>query len=227
MNQNTFFATLEKDFKINEEMKKQFIIYKNFLQQQNAIHNLTRLDKEEIIYDEYFYESIVPYKSFDFNNVMLLDIGSGSGIPGLVLKILFPKMHLTILEANTKKIHFMQELAAVLGFDDVVFWNQRAEEIQGYQYEQFDVVTSRAVASLKVILEISAPYAKVGGYLIEPKSLNYEQEYQDALPIMQELQLTLKEIRHFKEQKEHFVFFIIKDTITNRRYPRKWKDIIK
>ncbi len=227
MNQDIFFKQLAADFKLTNEMKEQFIIYKNFLQQQNQIHNLTRLDKEDIIYDQYFYESLVPYKDFDFNNISLLDIGSGSGIPGIALKILFPKMELTILESNAKKITFMKELATKLGFDNIMFWNQRAEEIKDNQYETFDIVTSRAVASLKIILEISTPYLKVGGMLIEPKSLNYEKEYQEAGNIIQELNLSLKQIKHIQDKKEHFVFFFNKDKITNRTFPRKWKDIIK
>ncbi len=227
MNQLEFFNLLAKDFELTEAMKQQFITYKNYLQEQNKVHNLTRLDSEDIIYEQYFYESIVPYKGFDFNHKSLLDIGSGSGIPGIALKILFPHMSLTILESNTKKINFMQSLAQTLGFDDITFFNQRAEEISSNQRETFDYVTSRAVAALKILVEISTPYLKVGGMLIEPKSLNYEQEHLEAQPIMKGMNVSLKEIIHYEEFKQHYIFLMIKDKITSKDFPRKWKDIIK
>lgn len=227
MNREDFFNQISKYYKVDKLVREKFDIYKNFLQEQNKIHNLTRLDKEEIIYREYFFDSIVPYIDYDFNNKELLDIGSGSGTPGIILKILFPKMNLTILESNLKKIKFMSNLCELLGFDDVIFLHQRAEEILENQKEKFDYVTSRAVASLKILLEISTPYLKINGLLIEPKSTNYQNEYEAAKDIIDVLGIELLEIKEITFCKNHFIFVFKKLFKTPNKFPRAWKEIIK
>lgn len=228
MTLNEFITKANQYYKIEERMIEKIERYKNFLQQENKIHNLTRLDKEDIIYQEYFFDSIIPYIGFDFNDKKLLDIGSGSGTPGLILKIFFPKMNLTIIESNNKKIEFMKKLATILEFDDIVFLNQRAEEIKIDQREKFDFVTSRAVASLKILVEISTPYLKTNGLLIEPKSINYKEELNEANDIISKMQLKLLDIREYDENtKKHFVFVFKKTGQTDLKYPRLWKEIIK
>ena len=227
MNRYDFFVEIKNIFKIDSQMIERFDIYKNFLQEQNKIHNLTRLDNDEIIYEQYFFESIIPYINFDFNNKKVLDIGSGSGAPGIILKILFPSMHLTILEANAKKVNFMKQLSKLLGFNDVIFLNQRAEEIKPNQREVFDYVTSRAVAPLKVLLEISTPFLKVNGILIEPKSISYQNEYEQSHNIIKALNLELLEIKETISFKKHYIFIFKKNSTTSNIYPRLWKEIIK
>jgi 16S rRNA (guanine527-N7)-methyltransferase len=99
---NDFFSNIEK--------------YKQYLQKVNKVMNLTRLDSEEKIYEQYFFDSLKPFENIDFfsSSISLLDIGSGSGIPGIVLKILYPEIKLTILETSLKKINFMKELCDIL-----------------------------------------------------------------------------------------------------------------
>jgi 16S rRNA (guanine527-N7)-methyltransferase len=171
MNNIDFAINLKKIFpKIPDDFFAQINRYKLFLQKYNQKTNLTRLADENKIYSEYFYESIVPYKDFDFVKIQsLLDIGSGSGIPGIVLKLLYPYIQLTIIESNNKKVTFLKELCYHLKIKATVL-NQRAENIQNKQREQFDIVTCRAVASLPIIVELSLPYLKVNGLLIAPKS---------------------------------------------------------
>ncbi len=227
MNRKEFIKEIKSKFNVDDIAINRFDIYKTYLQEQNKIHNLTRLDDEQKIYEQYFFESLIPYIDFDFNNKKLLDIGSGSGTPGLLLKILFPNMQLTILEANKKKINFMIKLTELLGFNDVIFLNQRAEEINKEQREKYDIVTSRAVASLKILLEISTPFLKVDGLLIEPKSISYQSEYEDSKNIIKELGLELLEIKSIDLLKKHYIFIFKKNIITNSIYPRTWKEIIK
>ena len=123
MNEIEFETELKKNFNASNVQIQQFEIYKVFLQNQNEIHNLTRLDSNELIYGSYFYDSIYPYKDLDWSNIdSVLDVGSGSGIPGIALKILYPKIELTIVESVTKKTLFLKELVKKLNLQNVICW---------------------------------------------------------------------------------------------------------
>ena len=224
MNFNEFKQQLKHYFKqqVNEATFIMFNRYKNFLIAENKKMNLTNLASEELIYEEYFLNSLIPFINLDLNTIKLLDIGSGSGIPGIVLKIIFPKMHLTILEANTKKIKFMQELANLLKFDDIIFFNQRAEEIKMDQLDKFDIVTSRAVANLAILVEISYAYLKPNGLLIEPKSINYQAEYTQIKPHLERYGLVLEKINNHltTNNKTINTFFFIKAKKPSQKLPR-------
>lgn len=177
MTRNEFIKLIEQYFKINEsDFIGKIDCYTNFLREENAKYNLTRLDGDEIIYEKYYFNSLIPFIDLDLNNLAVLDIGSGSGAPGIILKIIFPHMQLAIIESHAKKVNFMQALCEKLEFNDVKIYNTRAEDLNSELVNKFDIVTSRAVACLGILVEISCPYLKIGGLLIEPKATNYEIE---------------------------------------------------
>jgi 16S rRNA (guanine527-N7)-methyltransferase len=183
---NSIFINIDTNFFSNIEK------YKMVLQAYNKKMNLTRLEKEEKIYGQYFYESILPFAQIDFNKYKnILDIGSGSGIPGIVLKLLYPNnISLTVIEANKKKADFLKFLANELNIM-ITLLNKRAENIQNSEREKYDLVTSRAVAELKVILEISAPYCKINGLIVEPKGKKVKIELNNAANMIDQLNLIL------------------------------------
>jgi 16S rRNA (guanine527-N7)-methyltransferase len=119
----------------------------------------------------------------------------------------------------------MENLKDILLLDDVTFLNIRAEEISWNNRERFDYVTSRAVANLKVLSEISIPYLKIDGLLIEPKSTNYLNEIEEANWILKELKSEIIDIKKIKNLKEHNIIYIQKNKKTNIDYPRKWSII--
>ncbi|MBQ3621364.1 16S rRNA (guanine(527)-N(7))-methyltransferase RsmG [bacterium] len=102
----------------------------------------------------------------------MLDVGSGSGIPGIALAILHPNQHLVIVEANTKKINFLTTVKKELHLNNVQLLNERAECISNMYKNYFDLTTARAVAKIKVILELTIPYSKVNGTCILLKGEN-------------------------------------------------------
>jgi 16S rRNA (guanine527-N7)-methyltransferase len=223
MNLNEFKSEILKSFKIvDADFFNNIQKYKDFLQEQNKIHNLTNLDAEEKIYGEYFYESIIPYKEIDFKRYSkILDIGSGSGIPGIVLLLLDKDIKLTIIESNNKKVDFLRKLIIHLGVEaDVIL--QRAEEITNEQRESFDLVTSRAVAPLKILLEISVPYCKVNGVIIEPKGTAYQRELVDSKNIIKNLDIFLDNVETFVSLTNHTnnVLFFKKKNKTDKHFPR-------
>lgn len=206
--------------------------YKQIVQQKNQVLNLTRLDDESKIYEEFFLDSLLPYKETNLftkdSNYKILDIGSGSGIPGIVLKIIFRNLKLTLLDSNSKKCSFLIELTQALGFYDVDIWHMRAEEINHSVRETFDIVTSRAVAELYKILEISTPFLKVNGHLIQPKSLKFEQENARAKNAIKLLNLKQLAVHHINETNhQHIVVVYLKTKKTDLIYPRSWAMISK
>jgi 16S rRNA (guanine527-N7)-methyltransferase len=223
MNREEFKKSINEIFvNVDKFFFNQIETYKILLQEYNRKINLTRLDSEDKVYSEYFYESIVPYKDINFKNVnSILDIGSGSGIPGIVLKLLYPHIQLTIIESNNKKCIFLKELISKLNID-VEILNQRAEIIKSNLREYFDLTTSRAVAPLSIILELSIPYLKIGGICIEPKSKNSLQEIIGIETIINKLGGELLPIKEFTSinNKFHVVISVKKTKPTNEIYPR-------
>lgn len=203
--------------------------YKIILQTENQKHNLTRLDKDDIIYSDYFLESILPYfkSKIDFDGKRVLDIGSGSGIPGVLIKIFFPKAEVVLLDSNTKKCTFLKYLCNELNLNDIQIINNRAEVYIKDNYEKFDIVTSRAVSELRKILELSVGYAKVNGLILQPKGVNWNIEFENAKSMFQELDINCDEIINYECNNKLQTLLIFKKTSkTNRKYPRKWQLIL-
>ena len=231
MNKIEFIDAVNKKFKNPDpHFFDQIEKYKNIIQEYDQKISLSNLVSNEKIYGEYFYESIIPYANVDFkNDTKLLDIGSGSGIPGIVLKLLYPFISLTIIEATAKKANFMKLLVSELNLDNVTILNKRAEDIKSFEREQFDIVTSRAVAPLFAILELSTAYAKIGGLIIQPKSKNFNQELLEAKEIINKLDLQLINQDEFTSINNYFhhVFYFKKLKKTNELDPRSWSKIVK
>ncbi|MDR2461971.1 MAG: 16S rRNA (guanine(527)-N(7))-methyltransferase RsmG [Mycoplasmataceae bacterium] len=181
MNFEEFKSNIKKEFKnFDISFFNKILIYKKILQNYNKTTNLTKLDNEEKIFGDYFYESLIPYKNADLKNVKtLLDIGTGSGIPGIPIILLYPHIKLTVIESNNKKINFLKILVKNLNINNINILHKRAECVEKNEYNHFDVVTSRAVAKLNKIVPLSEPYCKKGGVIIEPKSIKINEELKD------------------------------------------------
>lgn len=229
MNKTEFIDVIKKYIPISHTQIELIEKYKTILQTENKKYNLTRLDKEEIIYSHYFLESIFPYfkSQIEFNHKTILDIGSGSGIPGVLIKIFFPHAKVYLLESNSKKVNFLKLLCNELGLIDISIINDRAETYIQNNYEKFDIVTSRAVSELRKILELSAGYAKVNGLILEPKGINWNVEFENAKKIMDELDLSFSQnIEYQCNNKKQTLLVFKKNKETNRKYPRKWQAIL-
>ncbi len=233
MDQAEFHIIMKKLFKdIDETKLAKFEVYKKVLREHNAQYNLTRLDSDEKIYSEYFLDSLLPYQDVDFsvNSPMrILDIGAGSGIPGVLLKIIYDNIHLTIIESNAKKCNFLKILMAELKLKSVSIKNKRAEDIAKHEREKYDIVTSRAVTSLNKILELSVPYAVVDGLIIEPKSLKVYDELENIGNVVKKLDLELLGVEEYSNTTDHTHNVVIFKKLkpTNKKYPREWQVISK
>lgn len=215
---------------LTEEKLKSLEIYANMLIEYNKKFNLTAITKIDEIYLKHFYDSLTLSKVIDLNSELkVLDIGTGAGFPGIVLKIFFPELEITLLDSNNKKIMFLNDVIKELKLEKVTTIHGRAEELPEKYREYFDIVTSRAVASLRVLTELSIPFAKVDGYFISLKG-KAEEELKESAPTIKKLDCQIAKIEKFTlpdNISERTIIMIKKEKSTSNLYPRKYDRIIK
>ncbi|MGM9876157.1 MAG: 16S rRNA (guanine(527)-N(7))-methyltransferase RsmG [Bacilli bacterium] len=221
--------TKELGIAITEEMLNKLDTYYHILKEENNKYNLTRIIEEDAVYLKHFYDSLTITKVIDINNQIICDIGSGAGFPGLVLAICFPNTKLTLIESNGKKCNFLNIVKDKLNLTNVTILNARAEEFSKNNREVFDIVTARAVAPLKHLLEYGIPLLKIGGYFITMKA-NVENEEVNITNYYNKL--NIKEVTRevFNLPKEDSIRTIIKYQKlkeTDSKYPRRYSEIIK
>ena len=150
--------------------------YYNLLISWNEKINLTRIVEKEDVYLKHFYDSLTLIKVIDLNkDITLCDIGTGAGFPGLVLKICFPNLKITLVDSLQKRINFLNEVIKELDLKDIKAIHSRAEDIK----DTYDVVTSRAVANLNLLSKYCLPLVKKSGYFI-PMKANVDEEIKEA-----------------------------------------------
>lgn len=221
--------TKELGITITEEMLNKLDTYYHILKEENNKYNLTRIIEEDAVYLKHFYDSLTITKVIDINNQSICDIGSGAGFPGLVLAICFPNTKLTLIESNGKKCNFLNIVKDKLNLTNVTILNTRAEEFSKNNREVFDIVTARAVAPLKHLLEYGIPLLKIGGFFITMKA-NVENEEVNITNYYNKL--NIKEVTRevFNLPKEDSIRTIIKYQKlkeTDSKYPRRYSEIIK
>ena len=216
--------------KPTEKELKDLERYCDLLIEYNKKFNLTAIKTKEDIYLKHFYDSLTLAKAVDLTkNIKVLDIGTGAGFPGLVLKIFYPNLEITLLDSNHKKIMFLEEVIKELDLKNIYCLNSRAENLKDSYREYFDIVTSRAVSHLRILSELSIPYLKVNGKLIAMKS-SYEQEIMESTGILKKLDSKIKGIITFKlpiEESNRTLIVIKKEKETNPIYPRSYEKIVK
>lgn len=161
---------------LTSTIEQQLKQYYHLLISENKKYNLTAITKKNDVYYKHFYDTLLISNNIILTDQSICDVGSGAGIPGIILKICFPKLQLTIVEANIKKCQFLKTVVNELKLVDVYIVNQRAE-IFAHQYrETFDIVTARALAPLNILGELCLALVKVDGLFVVYKGLNVETE---------------------------------------------------
>ena len=150
MNKDKFIEELKKiNIVINDDQLDKLEEYYNILIEQNKVMNLTGITLKEDVYLKHFYDSLTLNKIIDLNNITtLLDMGTGAGFPGLVIKIVFPNIKVTLVDALNKRVNFLNMVKEKLGLDDLEIIHARCEEYAKEIKEKYDLVTARAVAHL-------------------------------------------------------------------------------
>ena len=165
---------------VTGEQLEKLEIYCNFLLEYNTHTNLTAIKNREEVYLKHFYDSLTLVKSIDLTSIEnLLDIGTGAGFPGMVLKIFFPNLQIYLVDSNNKKTKFLNKLKNKLNVDKVEVINNRIENITSRFINSIDVVTARAVTNLPVLVELALPLVKVNKYFIAMKG-NAQDELENS-----------------------------------------------
>ncbi len=228
MTEEEFITELTKlNIEVTPEKLDQLKEYASFLLEYNQHTNLTAIRDINEVYLKHFYDSLTIVKAINLKEVnTLLDIGTGPGFPGMVLKIIYPHLQITLMDSNNKKINFLKALAQELNLNVEIIYG-RAEEFIVNRREYYDVVTSRAVASLDILAELSIPYVKTNGLFVAMKS-NYQEELQATLPILKKLDSKVEKIEKFslpKIEANRAIICIRKEKATNHKYPRNYNQI--
>ncbi len=230
MNNEEFYKKLKEiKIELNSLQKEQFENYYQFLIEYNNHTNITAITNKEDVYLKHFYDSALLTTTIDFNKITnLLDIGCGAGFPGIVIKILYPNINLTLLDSNNKKTKFCEYIIKELSLKDVVIINKRAEDYIKNKREYFDLVTARAVKNLNILNELAIPYVKLNGYFIAMKSSidNELKESMNGINILGAKYINTISITNDILGLRNFVI-IKKIKETEQKYPRNYNNIIK
>jgi len=230
MKPEEFFEALAKQgIELNETQKTQFATYFHELVETNKVMNLTTITDEDQVYLKHFYDSIVLGFVDDkllHEELTLCDVGSGAGFPSLPLKIINPKLKITIVDSLNKRIKFLDGLVTKLNLTDVSLVHGRAEEVgKNSQFrESFDVVTARAVAAMNVLTEFCLPLVKVGGQFVAMKSEKAPEELKIAQYAIKTLGGEIKQQESIELPNDAGIrnfIFVGKIKKTPKKYPRK------
>ena len=214
---------------LTKEAEDALEIYASFLLEYNEHTNLTAIKTMSDIYLKHFYDSLTISKLVDFNNGKLLDVGTGAGFPGMVLAICFPNLQVDLLDSNNKKIKFLEELIKKLNLTNVQTVYSRAEDYTRVNREKYDYVTSRAVADLRVLLELNIPSLKINGEFLVMKG-NIDEELKLSQNAIKKLFCTITKKEEFTlpfNSGTRNIMIIKKTKETPAIYPRNYDKIKK
>ena len=231
MNKELFIEEVRKlGIAVDEDKLDKLERYYELLIQWNEKMNLTAITKKEDVYLKHFYDSLTLIKAYDLNqNIRVCDVGTGAGFPGIVLKIFFDNIDITLVDALNKRINFLNIVIKELKLENIRAIHARVEEFAKETKEKFDLVTSRAVAKLNVLNELCIPMIKIDGYFI-PMKANIEEEIEESKNSIIKLNSILENIISFNLPIENSIrnlIIIKKVNSTKEIYPRKFDKIKK
>ena len=216
--------TADKQDKLN--------LYGNLLLEWNEKMNLTAIKEPKEVLYKHFYDCILFFKNVEIpQNATLIDIGTGAGFPGLVLKIVRPDIEVTLLDSLNKRLVFLNEVIGALELEGIKTLHSRAEDggKNKLYREKFQIATARAVASMPVLLEYCLPFVENGGQFVAMKGPTAKEEASlctNALKVLGGEKPQIFEETLTGDEKR--VFLICKKiSQTPSKYPRKPSDISK
>lgn len=227
------FEDFKKEMSVNlQEIKleltdnqiKNFYDFMNLLIEKNKVMNLTGITEPKEVILKHFIDSLTILKYIDKNSTVI-DVGTGAGFPGLPLKIADESLEMTLLDSLNKRINFLNEVIENTQLNNIDTIHGRAEDFgKDIKYrEKYDIVTSRAVASLNILLEYMLPFVKIGGKCICMKGSNCDDEIENAKNAIKILGGEIEKIEKFNlpnSDNNRTILIIKKVKKTDRQYPR-------
>ena len=221
---------LRESLPLDERALGRFRRYYELLTEWNKVMNLTAISGEEDTARLHFLDCAALAGLTELRGKRVIDVGTGAGFPGLVLKILCPETELVLLDSLEKRVRFLKSVCAELGFDDVLCLHARAEEAPPQLRESFDLACSRAVARLNLLAELCLPFVKTGGLFAAMKGPDAAEELREAEKGLRLLGGEIERVAEYPvpgTELRHNAVLIRKVSETPKKYPRKWAQMKK
>ena len=212
---------------LNQDKINKLINYYELLIEKNKVMNLTAITEYKDVVIKHFADSLSIIKAVNMSEVTnIIDIGTGAGFPGMVLKIVFPDVKITLLDSLNKRVKFLNQVIEELGLTGIETVHSRAEDggRNNDLREHFDVSVSRAVANLATLVEYNLPFIKVGGYFVAYKSGDIDEELVNAKKAVSVLGGAIEEVKKFQlpgTDIDRSLVYIKKFKPTSGKFPRK------
>ena len=208
-----------------EEIQNTLCAFGEAVIEQNKVMNLTAITEPAQVAKLHLLDSLSLLSLEDLKGKRVIDVGCGAGFPGVPLKIACPKMKLTLLDSLGKRMQWLETVLPTLGVEAECV-TARAEEAVADRREKYDYATSRAVARLNILLELTAPYVKVGGKVLAMKGSAAREELAEARSAVSRLGLKVEKIAEFTmDGATHTVIVLKKIAPTPPQYPRRYAKI--
>lgn len=228
MNKESFVKELDsRGISCDEKQLNLLWDFMHHVIKTNESFNLTAITDEETFVEKMLFDSALLLNNQKFEGVDILDIGAGAGFPSVVLSILSPDTHIYAMDATAKKVKFIDDYAKEHNLN-ITGINARAEEYAKDNRDKYLVVTARAVASLRILIELAMPLLKVGGVLIAMKGPGFEEEIKESKNALKKLNCEIDYIYedHLPESNESRTFIYVKKVgPTPKKYPRLFGEI--
>ena len=219
-------ALKELNIEVTEEKLNKLNRYYELLVEWNEKINLTAITEKNDVYLKHFYDSLTLAKIVDLSKISTFaDVGTGAGFPGLIIKIFFPDIHITLIDSLNKRTDFLKLVIADLKLGNIEVITGRAEEL-GHR-EKYEVVTARAVANLHILLELLVPLSSKYVLLMKGEA---KEELENTNNLYKELSIKLIQKIEFqlpKENSKRTLLMYEKTAKTNLKYPRNYGQIKK
>ncbi len=210
-----------------EDQARQLCAFGAAVVRQNEVMNLTAITEPAAVAKLHLLDSVSLLQCADLTGKTLIDVGCGAGFPGVPVKIACPGVRLTLLDSLGKRMNWLETILPQLGVEARCI-TARAEEFAAKEREAYDYATSRAVARLPVLLELTAPFVKVGGAVLAMKGSAAREELAESKNAIAKLGLSLEKVHHFPvDGADHAVIVLRKVSPTPAQYPRAFAKIKK
>ena len=215
----------ELNLELPGERQETLCAFARAMVKQNEGMNLTAITEDTQVAKLHLLDSLTVLCCADLKGKTLIDVGCGAGFPGVPLAIACPEAKITLLDSLGKRVKWLEETLPQLGISAECV-TARAEEAVADRREKYDFATSRAVARLNILLELTAPYVKVGGAVLAMKGAAAEEELAEAAGAIKKLGLKLETVRTFPiDGTSHAVIVLRKVAPTPKQYPRRYAKI--
>ena len=215
----------ELGLSLSEETCRTLCDFGNAVVEQNKVMNLTAITEPDQVAKLHLLDSLTVLTAENLSGKQLIDVGCGAGFPGVPLKIACPELELTLLDSLGKRMTWLGQILPQLGVEAETI-TARAEEFAVKRREQYDFATSRAVARLNILLELTAPFVKVGGAVLAMKGSAAREELEESKNAISKLGLKLEAVKDFPfDGTSHSVIVLRKVNPTPAQYPRRYAKI--